>query len=187
VSGPTPRRLLHFVTRRLRLRRYLQDRETVGSKGSSASFCFGACWLGQILRQSSFHAVEALVRFTGAPESCSRGPFSEDALSYFTERLDPGPTGKLLFSIVQRAKRNKPLRIAAGSAWPSMAPARDGEPSRVARSVARSATHSNRSSAINTISSMISVREPACLCRWMWSPMGLEIASMLPDSGCCGG
>jgi hypothetical protein len=36
---------------------------------------------------------------------CKR--FSDDALAYFTERLDPGPTRQALLSIVRRAKRNK--------------------------------------------------------------------------------
>jgi hypothetical protein len=63
--------------------------------------------LGQILRQHSFHAVEALGR-SGARRNLSlSAPFSDDALGYFTERLDPGPTRQALLSIVRRVKRNK--------------------------------------------------------------------------------
>jgi hypothetical protein len=62
--------------------------------------------VGQILRQYSFHALEALVRSAGRSLSvCKR--FSNDALAYFTERLDPDPTRHALLSIVRRAKRNK--------------------------------------------------------------------------------
>src|SRR2546425_13368085 len=41
----------------------------------------------------------------------SRG-FGDDALAYFTERLDPGPTRAALAATVRRAKRNK--AFAAG-------------------------------------------------------------------------
>jgi hypothetical protein len=108
VSGPTPRRLLHFVTRRLRLRGYLEDPGDGRQQGQiPAQLLLWGLLIGQILRQSSFHAVEALVRSPARRNLALAGPFSEDALSYFTERLEPGPTRQALFSIVQRAKRNK--------------------------------------------------------------------------------
>jgi len=63
--------------------------------------------VSQILRQYSFHAVEALVRSAARRNLSLSEPFSEDTLGYFTERLDPGPTRQALLSVVCRAKRNK--------------------------------------------------------------------------------
>src|SRR5260370_20728835 len=60
-----------------------------------------------MLRQHSFHAVEALVRSAARRNLCLSAPFSDDALAYFTERLSPGPTRQALLSVVRRAKRNK--------------------------------------------------------------------------------
>jgi len=73
VSGPTPRRLLHS-SRRLRLRRYLQDPGTVGSKGQIPhSFCFGAVgW--QIPVNPAFMPWKRWA-FTGARNLALAGPF----------------------------------------------------------------------------------------------------------------
>jgi hypothetical protein len=63
MNGPTPRRLLHFVTRRLRLRGYLEDPGDGRQQGQiPAQLLLWGLLVGQILRQCSFHAVEALVR-----------------------------------------------------------------------------------------------------------------------------
>jgi hypothetical protein len=108
MSGPTPRRLLCFVTRRLKLRRYLEDPGDGRSQPQiPAQLLLWAMLLGQILRQCSFHALEALVRSPARKNLALSAEFSEDALSYFTERLDPGPTRQALLSILSRAKRNK--------------------------------------------------------------------------------
>jgi hypothetical protein len=66
-----------------------------------------ALLVGQILRQSSFHAVEALVRSSARRTLCIPTPFSDDTLGYFTERLDPRPTRQALLGLLRRAKRNK--------------------------------------------------------------------------------
>jgi hypothetical protein len=108
MSGPTPRRLLHFVTRRLRLQKYLRDPGDGRRQPQiPASLLLWALLVGQILRQHSFHAVEALVRSAARRNLSLSAPFSDDALGYFTERLDPGPTRQALLSVVCRAKRNK--------------------------------------------------------------------------------
>jgi hypothetical protein len=61
MSGPTPRHLRKFVTRRLRLRNYLQNPgDGRGQPQIPAKLLLWALLVGQILRQSSFHAVEAL-------------------------------------------------------------------------------------------------------------------------------
>jgi len=108
MRGPTPRRLLHYVTRRLRLRRYL---ETPGDGRRQpqipAQALLWGLLVGQFLRQSSFHAVEALARSAARRTLSISEAFSDDSLGYFTERLDPGPTRQALLSLLRRAKRNK--------------------------------------------------------------------------------
>lgn len=63
--------------------------------------------LGQILRASSFHALESLVRSGRRRSLGVSHPFGNDALSYFSERLDPAPTRAAAIQIVRQAKRNK--------------------------------------------------------------------------------
>ena len=62
--------------------------------------------VGWILRECSFHAVEALVNSAAKVLGVERR-FGDDALAYFTERLDPAPTRAALIAILKRAKRNK--------------------------------------------------------------------------------
>jgi hypothetical protein len=108
MSGPTPRRLLDFVTRRLRLRKYLRDPGDGRPQPQiPAQLLLWALLVGQILRQYSFHAVEALVRSSARRRLSIATPFSDDTLGYFTERLDPGPTRQALLSLIRGAKRNK--------------------------------------------------------------------------------
>jgi len=108
MSSPTPRHLRHFVTRRLRLRRYLRaPGDGRRQPQIPAQLLLWALLVGQILRQYSFHALEALVRSAARRNLALSATFSEDTLGYFTERLDPGPTRQALLSILRRAKRNK--------------------------------------------------------------------------------
>ena len=108
MSSPSPRRLLHFVTRRLRLRKYLQDPGDGRRQPQiPAKLLLWALLVGQVLRQNSFHAVEALVRSPARRNLPISASFSDDALGYFTERLDPDATRQALLSVVRRAKRNK--------------------------------------------------------------------------------
>jgi hypothetical protein len=62
--------------------------------------------IGLVLRDYAFHAVEALVQEAARALGVSRA-FGDDALGYFTERLDPLPTRRALAHCVRRAKRNK--------------------------------------------------------------------------------
>jgi hypothetical protein len=108
MNRSTPRHLLHYVTRRLRLRRYLKDPGDGRQPPQiSAQDLLWALLMGQILRQSSFHAVEVLVRSSARRTLSVATPFCDDTLGYFTERLDPGPTRQALLSLVRSAKRNK--------------------------------------------------------------------------------
>jgi Transposase DDE domain len=108
MSGATPRRLWNFAMRRLRLRNYFQDPGDGRPQPQiPARALLWALLIGQILRQSSFHAVEALVRSSARRTLSIPIPFSDDTLGYFTERLDPGPTRQALLSLIRGAKRNK--------------------------------------------------------------------------------
>jgi hypothetical protein len=62
--------------------------------------------IGQILREGTFHGVEALVHSAVYASGVGR-QFGDDALAYFTERLDPGPTRAAAAQVLRRAKRNK--------------------------------------------------------------------------------
>ena len=63
--------------------------------------------IGQVLRECSHHAVEALIRSRARAALGLRGGFGDDALGYFTERLDPAPARRALARVLRRAKRNK--------------------------------------------------------------------------------
>jgi hypothetical protein len=100
--------MLHFVTRRLGLRRYLKNPGDGRQQPQiPAQALLWALLVGQILRQSSFHAVEALVRSSARRTLAIAAPFCDDTLGYFTERLDPGATRQALLSLIRGAKRNK--------------------------------------------------------------------------------
>jgi hypothetical protein len=63
--------------------------------------------MARILRETSFHAVEQLVRSANCRSLGVQQSFGDDALGYFTERLDPAVTRTALVCTLQRAKRNK--------------------------------------------------------------------------------
>ena len=63
--------------------------------------------LGTLLRQVAFLALEALAGSTARPNLGVSRSFGDDALGYFTERLDPAPTRAALAAVLRRAKRNK--------------------------------------------------------------------------------
>ena len=63
--------------------------------------------LGTILRQWAFLAIESLVGSKARRNLSVGRKFGDDALGYFTERLDPAPTRAALAAVLHRAKRNK--------------------------------------------------------------------------------
>lgn len=108
MKGPTPRLLKKFACRCLRLRRYLNCPGDGRIRAQiRAETLLWALIIGEVLRQGAFHAVEALVR------SRARGAlgvprwFGDDALAYFTERLDLAAMRQALAQALQQAKRNK--------------------------------------------------------------------------------
>jgi hypothetical protein len=114
VRRPTPHRLLRYVRKGLRLRHYLQ-RPGDGRRFPQipAPAMLWAMILGQILRASSFYALESLVRSGRRRSLGVTHKFGNDALSYFTERLDPTPTRRAAIHIVRQAKRNKAFQNTA--------------------------------------------------------------------------
>lgn len=108
MSRPSPRRLRSYLCRRLRLHPYLrQPGDGRLAPRIPAHVLLWALLIGQILREVSFHGVEALVRSPARPALGVSRRFGDDALAYFTERLAPGPTRAALAATLQQAKRNK--------------------------------------------------------------------------------
>ena len=108
MRKPTPRRLSAYVRKRLALTPYLE----VPGDGRvrpqiPAAMLLWALLVGHVLREWTFHGLEALVRSPARRALRVGRSFGDDALAYFTERLDPGPTRTALAATVRRAKRNK--------------------------------------------------------------------------------
>jgi hypothetical protein len=108
VTGPTPRRLWQYVGGRLGLTAYMNAPGDGRPRPQiSAAVLVWALLVGQVLREWSFHGVEALVRSPARRALAVAQAFGDDTLAYFTERLDPEPTRRALAATVRRAKRNK--------------------------------------------------------------------------------
>ena len=108
MRRPTPRRLWKYVWGPLRLAAYFRGPGDGRRQPQiPAAVLVWALVLGQVLRECSFHGVEALVRSPARRALRVARRFGDDALAYFTERLDPGPTRTALGATVRRAKRNK--------------------------------------------------------------------------------
>jgi len=108
VKAPTPRRLFRYVAGCLRLQPYMaRPGDGRPQPQIPARALLWALLISRLLREPSFHAVEQLVRSSACRALCVSTSFGDDALGYFTERLDPGPTRAALRDAVRLAKRNK--------------------------------------------------------------------------------
>lgn len=108
MKGPTPRRLRKYVARNLGLRSYLNSPGDGRVRPQiAASALLWSLLMGCLLRQAAFHGVEALVRSRARRALGVSPAFGDDALSYFTERLQAAPTRAALAQSVRQAKRNK--------------------------------------------------------------------------------
>lgn len=108
LIGATPRRLRRFAGRVLGLERYLrQPGDGRRRPLIAARHLVWAQIMGEILRQGAFHAIEFLVRSRARAALAVGRAFGDDALAYFTERLDVRVTRRALAGALKRAKRNK--------------------------------------------------------------------------------
>jgi hypothetical protein len=108
MKGPTPRGLWKYATRRLRLAVYFQaPGDGRSSPQIPAKTLLWSILVSFVLRQSAFRAIEVLVGSSARRNLRVGRAFGDDALRYFTERLDPAPTRAALASVLHRAKRNK--------------------------------------------------------------------------------
>jgi hypothetical protein len=108
VKGPTPRRLRQYVAKCLRLKGYLQSPGDGRSEPRlPAHSLLWALLMGRLLRCASFAGIEALVRSRARPALSVSRRFGDDALAYFTERLQPVVTRGATVTALRQAKRNK--------------------------------------------------------------------------------
>jgi hypothetical protein len=104
----SPKGFQHYACKTLRLGRYFRRPGDGRSQPDiPASTLLWAQVLGYLLREASFLAMEQLSKSgAGRALGVSR-KFGDDALAYFTERLDPEHTRRALSGLLERAKRNK--------------------------------------------------------------------------------
>src|SRR5439155_23376652 len=90
LSSPTPRRLWKFVSQHLHLASYFRSPgDGRRSHKISAKDLLWSFVLGTILRQWAFLAIEALVGSRARRNLNVSRSFGDDALGYFTARLEP--------------------------------------------------------------------------------------------------
>ncbi len=118
TAAPTARRLWSYITKRLPLQSYLRAPGDGRVKPQiSASILVWALLVGHVLREWTFHGLEALVRSPARRALRVPRRFGDDTLAYFTERLDAAATRQAAAATVRRAKRNKAL----GRGWIGLA------------------------------------------------------------------
>ena len=107
MKGPTPRHLKKYVSKCLRLQSYLRSPGDGRAAGRiPASALLWALFMGALLRRAAFAAIEALVGSRARALGVGRS-FGDDALAYFTERLDLAITRQAVITAVHEAKRHK--------------------------------------------------------------------------------
>ena len=108
MKGPTPRRLRKYVAKCLGLKCYIQRPGDGRPQGRiPAAALLWALLMGTVLRRVAFAGIEALVRSRARRALDVSQSFGDDALGYFTERLDPALTRQAAITAVRHAKRNK--------------------------------------------------------------------------------
>jgi hypothetical protein len=108
MKGPTPHRLKKYVAQCLRLKSYLRFPGDGRPQGRiPAPALLGALLMGWLLRRATFAGIEALVRSRARRALDVSRSFGNDALGYFTERLDPAAMRRATVTAVRQAKRHK--------------------------------------------------------------------------------
>ena len=108
MKGPTPRRLKKYVGKCLGLKSYLQSPGDGRTQGRiPAAALLWALLMGVVLRRATFAGMEALVRSPARRALDVSRRFGDDALGYFTERLDAAVTRRAAATVAREAKRHK--------------------------------------------------------------------------------
>ena len=108
MKGPTPRRLKKYVGKCLRLRSDLRSPGDGRTEGHiPAAALLWALLMGTWLRRTAFAGIEALVCSKARRALDISQSFGDDALGYFTARLDPAVTRRATVTAVRQAKRHK--------------------------------------------------------------------------------
>lgn len=113
MTGPTPRRVWKYVTQRLALAAFFRapgdgrQRPRIPARALVWSLV-----LGHLLREDTFAGVEALVRSRARRALQVGRAFGNDALAYFTARLDPAEARQNLAVVLRGAKRRKAFAAA---------------------------------------------------------------------------
>ncbi len=108
MKGPTPRRLQKYVAKCLGLKSYLRSPGDGRKAGRiPAAALLWALLMGRLLRRAAFAGIEALVRSRARRALAVSQSFGDDALGYFTARLDPAVTRRAVVTAVRQAKRHK--------------------------------------------------------------------------------
>lgn len=108
------RRLRGFAQRQLGLERWLRS---PGDGRTRARIAAGTLLWAQVmahlLREASFHGVEALVRSRARRHLGVGRRFGDDTLAYCSERLEAEPLRQALCEVLRRAKRGKAFQPGA--------------------------------------------------------------------------
>ncbi len=108
MSRASARSMRRYARDCLHLKAYLKDPGDGRLRPQiAASHLLWALLFGHVLRENSYHGVEWLVRSSARRAMDVGRAFGDDALGYFTERLDPEPTRLALTTACRQAKRNK--------------------------------------------------------------------------------
>lgn len=107
MAALTARRFKAFVVKRIGKRYFDQCGDGRCRPQIAAHILLWAHLIGCVLRESSYHAIEALARGPGRRNAGLSCRFSDDTLGYFSERLNPEPTRLASVALLRQAKRNK--------------------------------------------------------------------------------
>ena len=119
MSRINAKRLKRFALHQLGLESYLRDPGDGRPRPEiPAAVMLWALLIGQIVRRSSYHGVEELVRSPARSALEVSRRFSDDSLGYCTEKLQAGKLRAAIVRATRRAKRNKAFE---NSRWVGLA------------------------------------------------------------------
>ena len=107
MSGPTPRRLLTCDAASATVESPARSGRRSAATAVCSASALGFAGRSNPPSNTAFMLWEAYCAL-GAKKKCLSAPFSDDALAYFTERLDPGPTRRA-FSVACKPNAIRPL------------------------------------------------------------------------------